>query len=310
MMTPTIQPDEFGPGYMIRFALANGRDSPKLASEMIIEAHPEAARHPRLYSYHLSLILELSIEEYVQRHTLLPVTRCITAKNTHLQHGSLAYENGVFWPGHMNHPGAFNVCNACIKEDLDYLGFTFYRKSHQLPGLNYCLKHGNNDIGALYSTPNNVFCNPHQIKKTALNRLPYFENEVVSRYHVLVDEVNQIKFPINPNPFVIELRKRIARIGLTYSTFVKKKRVSSYLTELLPEIWLNGMVRISEGASFKDPFVCFDQMLASSKQITNPTNYLILMAALFENTDEALSLLTDLSKIQTNQIQEGMAVDI
>lgn len=34
------------------------------------------------------------------------------------------------------------LCPACIAEDLDFWGFSYWRRSHQLPGLVWCAKHG------------------------------------------------------------------------------------------------------------------------------------------------------------------------
>lgn len=33
------------------------------------------------------------------------------------------------------------VCLACIGEDLDTLGISYYRRAHQLPGVEACLTH-------------------------------------------------------------------------------------------------------------------------------------------------------------------------
>ncbi len=90
----------------------------------------------------------------VRDHTLMPYfTYFVDEENRELITSSLStYESSL--PVTMklglpqfrcrastNHP---RYCNVCIKEDRINIGFSFYKREHQLPGVGVCWKHGEN----------------------------------------------------------------------------------------------------------------------------------------------------------------------
>jgi hypothetical protein len=97
----------------------------------------------------ISKVANLSVMDFVLRHTTLPLRRGITSYQADLPHGSDRNKK-IWWSTAMREAraGAY-FCESCAREDLDFHGRSYWRRSHQVPEGLYCLYQGPSRMYAL-----------------------------------------------------------------------------------------------------------------------------------------------------------------
>jgi len=143
---PTPYPDELLGSILIRAQRLTGLGGklllPKLTGARITTHSPVLTKYPLLASSH-----GMRMEDFVKQHTLLPYA---TAYMEPLQRDRI-------WARLLSEPHATNIaslaqhatkgithyqlCRACMGEDLRHFGESYWRRSHHLPGVGWCLKH-------------------------------------------------------------------------------------------------------------------------------------------------------------------------
>jgi TniQ len=202
---PTLMPDEFFLGYLGRITLINGLRSATITNNIlsawIKQGHPETKVVPSAYS--LAKVSGLDLETFFRRHTLVPIVRAIktgayvssdyadTNKNLDLQ-GML-----VLTSKKVKKVACF--CESCVKEDQSYLGFSFWRRSHQLSGVEWCTKHNRplyevNKKDAYATQPSKHFMNKN-FSKTSIDQSTL--NPVTLRYVQLIQDALDLKTPLD-----------------------------------------------------------------------------------------------------------------
>lgn len=123
MLHPDIKPGEFIRGYRARQVALNERSVRKCPTEELF------AR------------IGICLSEIVQMHTFVPYVRAI-ADGVHNVGKPLSldqhYLRVSIFEAPVPHP---RLCESCFREDVDFWGFAYFRREHQLPGVHFCLKH-------------------------------------------------------------------------------------------------------------------------------------------------------------------------
>jgi hypothetical protein len=92
---------------------------------------------------------DLNHEQWVNRHTILPIYKAFTPANryldayNHLINGRSeeVFKSLSFMANRQNVFGEMKYCPQCAKEDLDAVGLAYWRVMHNLPGVYVCYKH-------------------------------------------------------------------------------------------------------------------------------------------------------------------------
>lgn len=291
MFIPKINPDEFGPGYLIRLGLANGITKQKEVTKSILNYFPEITEHQNIIPYLLSVVSGLSVEDYCQQHTLLPIHRSITNIEENTVHGSLEYEYGVFRLGHFGLIKYFKICKSCIKEDLDYLGYSYFRRSHQIPGAHCCTKHSNSESGILYSAPLTVFCNPDHIDDVQLNRLDQYNNSNIDCIQLILDGLCHFNQPTNPNNLTVAMQAKAKELGMRWCANGQSALFSDFYVDQLPKNWLDEVGISTSSKVFGKRSSSIDGVLSIQEKHSQAMLYITALAILFGDSDQVLSLV-------------------
>ena len=189
-------------------------------------------------------LLEIPREELIESHTLTPFfdaleglklnkpgTKSARHKHDYDRRAPLRLE------GH--HP---RFCAKCAEDDLERkrLCFSYWRRSHQLPGMLWCQEHGT-PLSLAKSRAAFTIC-PHQVTDSLVNEnislLTSEQAETVKRYAYLVAEI------LNQAP-AIDSRAASATLGqwakaqnLRTTKVGKRSTVSSIIFSVMPNWWL------------------------------------------------------------------------
>jgi hypothetical protein len=85
----------------------------------------------------------IAIERYAALHTLMPFIGCAQPEGRSAPSQEQLAKFAAYLPKTSAH-----FCPACVQEDIGHWKFSFWRRSHQLPGMFWCEKHGQELLSA------------------------------------------------------------------------------------------------------------------------------------------------------------------
>lgn len=145
MIIPTIQPDEWLEGYrgrLSRLSDISTRVGVEPALRNFMAHRRDDTDSPLSFIGMLSIKLGLPVSDIVLRHTLWPAQ---IAVDRSIDHHAIARQaadaDGKFV---FSRPMRLKtwLCPRCVDDDLAHLPFSYWRRSHQLPGQLFCRDHG------------------------------------------------------------------------------------------------------------------------------------------------------------------------
>ena len=100
------------------------------------------ADHPPSFIATTANLVKMQLIQFVSLHSLLPLSHVVTPEDCEFlpllsprilrKRGMMPLRKGGYY------------CDHCIAEDLNFWGFSYWRRSHQIPGLHWCEKHHKN----------------------------------------------------------------------------------------------------------------------------------------------------------------------
>lgn len=144
IVVPQPMPDEIARsilGRMMRWnglGRCNGAESIKVLREVTGIAASEAGGTVAL----IAKLLNRDPRDFVEQHTLLPWWLIVRTSNWLDDDGCLR-DSSLAQTIQPQRPYV-SLCPECVYEDLQFHGFSYWRRSHQLDGVYECLKH---DVG-------------------------------------------------------------------------------------------------------------------------------------------------------------------
>lgn len=287
MLIPEIQPDEFGYGYFIRLGLLNGLPRKYQAERFVTNGAGITHIAKRIAD-----ICGKRLEEYCRHHTLLPIHRAFSSLDDECNHGSEDNPYAIKRYGYMSLLDELHLCKTCISEDLDYLGYSYYRRSHQIPGVCVCSKHKSEaDEGQLFRVPIETFRNPDTIDSKYLIPTTLYKNPIIDRYHEIQDSLCEFKKSIAVGRIIDDLQTNARKKGLRWSIYGRNALFSDYLVESVPCEWLAEMVPAMLNKTRGKKMATLDGILSPQGRSFASKLYVLAFAALYEDADEALFVI-------------------
>jgi hypothetical protein len=161
MMVMMIEPmpDELGLAHAGRIVYWNGLSG---FSELRRRTLGTARRNPKASQFTQQFIdtanrLSIDPEQYLIRHSMLPFHLAYPARHEE-SHTYQPLTDTWLKPVDGLISQAAHFCRHCVEEDIKILGFSYWKRAHQLPGVDVCFRHGNPlhrtlDANALLRTP-------------------------------------------------------------------------------------------------------------------------------------------------------------
>lgn len=289
-------PEEIDRGYLGRVMRMNGYRNLAGLSDAITELYQvEKTAYGRSWNDLLCRVSEMPSEKFTQRHTTLPLRRGITSYFPEVVHGGAARpvitaKNTV----QGNYAAAF-FCDQCAQEDIAFHGMSYWRRDHQTQGQLWCAKHA----VPLSCTvePDAMLCSPAQAVSKA-RPIPLTivqeaqENAFVQRYLELVAAMYERVAPLDVCKIAPVLRDRAKLRGFQANAGpVRAALISDHIRNVYPSSWLE---RVFPELTHKSHGVFLPQIdgaLYMRKSSSSTVAYLLVLAALFDTADEAVTSL-------------------
>jgi hypothetical protein len=241
----------------------------------------------------LAIIAGQTREQFTQSHTVLPFRRFLTESRDEF-HGSASQRSLLTCLGMAEIRSHACFCDHCVAEDIEFHGTSYWRRGHQLPGIYWCSKHGK---PLSFTTVRNPFASaPGDYLQTSQSFDPAWvtsikSNDVIKRYVAIAHELLEVRKPIKNKVFLYEISKRCRDIGLTFENGIQSSDLRTYINGKVERQWQE------ELRYRKTPLV---KVRSRRNNGFETSSVVLVMAALFESSDQALNRL-----LYSNPIKEG-----
>lgn len=304
MNIPKPFPDEYVLGWRGRIKFFNHHPNVKLTiQELRLRCDRHRSDGDLLIKgasqvFVLAKASKLTLEEFIQRHTLIPFTRAFgptlddvtpdELNNLLLTHGLRVGKEGAWY------------CISCVKQDMQEHGGSYWHRSHQLLGVDWCYKHrhklqGVNDRAAFDSDP--IFLRD-RYKLLAVPG-PHFLDEtepVIQRYVAISLALLNGKERLN----------RIKVSALIELQFLARQYIecqgeggdfNSVLETLVPAYWIDRFVELRTKVADSN-ILNFKRLFALNIAVQDTERYAVALAILFNSAETAIRQLEQSHEIK------------
>lgn len=237
--------------------------------------------------------LEMTAAELVCDHSLVPVTKCVTTFDLS---SSARPDFGDSWYlGFALRSGSHaRLCRDCVSEDLSFHGISYWRRSHQLPGVTWCTRH-KRPLSVLRRR--NALARSPRVALGEVGDYPAREieiairSEVVNRYATILEGLlNGITAPVHSACAAYVIRKKAADEGRKVNRWGKTWYLSAAIAQQVPPRWLAACFTSTRSELPRDFASWVDQVRIGQhgKPVSAPI-YALALAVLWSNPNEALT---------------------
>lgn len=294
MLILEVLPDEIARGYLGRLRMINGFRSPEETVRMLRQYLGErySGRRGPPVGCLLAEALQMPAEAFSRQHTMLPYIRAVTSHLPDMKHGEAGSEDVIRRSGMSSPKPVVCFCRSCVTEDMDFWGYSYFRRSHQLPGVVYCEKHHEPllqvaDEKAFYSSPHEL------LERVVPNEITFsvsiLEHAAISRFMAITAHWLDADRPVPARQFFEVVRRRSDSLGIRRSMQGKKKLLSDLVLDAMPHDWLASTL---PGVLRKRPsefFQPIDMVVHSANATCRSEAYAVALALLFETAETALN---------------------
>lgn len=138
-------PDEAAGSHWGRLRYLNDWHRPAAAYRLFQRALAEAGKHSEADGllFLLAASADMKATDYARLHTMLPASQLVADLKAGREHGAVSSLVGCSGRHlRVREPAGMRICLECAREDLHFWSFSWYRRSHQLIGVDWCEKHG------------------------------------------------------------------------------------------------------------------------------------------------------------------------
>jgi hypothetical protein len=287
-------PHEFVPAHAGRIAfLFRGQTSKNqrqsLVARLAQEHHEGAASWGLLQQ--LAVISGMGATDYARQHSMLPTLRVASREAAPALHGSVDRPEIAKFVGSRLHSEKVHLCRRCVAEDISHWGFSWFRRTHNLAGIEVCPVHG--DALHLVNNPDpfsllpqhwvdldEVECVEHESTSAEETK---FQTRLQETYELFLDRDR----PFDLHSIYVPLARRVHEIGLRNSEIGKKPPLSDYVRSTAPSAWL---ARHWPQLCKKEPgafFSALDRLPGPTVTPGTGFAYVVAFASLFQTTEDA-----------------------
>lgn len=314
LVCPAPLPDELDRGYLGRVMRLNGVTLEHRMHALLYRyfgLDQTLARYHRAPVEALSMMAEMTTEQFIQSHSTMPLRRAVTEYCSDLAHGSterrtLLYNSAMRLIGDYAY-----FCPECATADVAFHGMAYWRRSLQVPGRLWCERHQ----AALQRAPSRaLFDSPTNWIKGAA-RVPDrliaagASNEAVIRYFGIAEELMRTTAPISRRSLRLAFLNRARKLK-EEENFLGKTSGSISLSRILqmkfPDCWLCAIDRDISDKNAERILTKVDRM--QGRYFPNTVwPYLLLASSLYG--EESLAL-RDWAKAAALEVRRGMTSQI
>lgn len=293
-----VLPDEIDRGYLGRVMRFNGvRERKDALQALRVCAGEPADGGEGLRTGTVALLASLAampLEQFVAEHTTLPWRRAIAWSKTDVEHGGEDSESIISISGMRLARNAAYLCPDCVAADQVELGFSYWRRDHQLPGRERCARHGTmlarvDNEWAFVKSPAS-FIKADQAK--VLDESNAQEQIMVQRFHAIADALMARKLPVPIAVMRGVLHRRGQASGMqVHGGEVKHTLLSDVIKRAFPTNWLREVYPALASKPERKLMNRVDGVFYFAKGASSVEPYFLALAVLFDSADEAIQTL-------------------
>ena len=260
----------------------------------------------------LATIAGMPLAHYARQHSMLGVFRVVTPSKDWAPFGSSGDARYVRSQGMLIHKSQVCLCPQCVKEDLEHWKFSWFRRSHQIGGVDWCPSHGIRLQAVTGSDPWSRLPQ-HWVESGAVTDIPggqIRETEFEARYAEIAMAMLERPAPFSVEVLTSVLSQRAQLLGLRRSRTGRRMNLSDLLRKTAPAEWLQEHwpeVAIKAHADF---VMGLDRVIAQKAYAQRGTSYLTAMAVLWDSTLELHQALQQASAVQPEQVKGTTRVQV
>lgn len=274
--------DEILAGHVGRMVIANNlKSSVELHAKLIGLAWADKGAS---ISEVLSKLLGVPFSSYLEKHTLLPFTRVVFKDEVEEDLANIARRGCRVSEKFIK--GIGYLCSNCVEEDLSKHGCSYWKRSHQLPGVDFCMLHSvsltvikNKDVFLFSPNHWSSKCVADDIKFNVSNSFinNYYE---ISSYFLSSGERVPLTQASN------KIRMLAKELGLGGFKKSKEMNLSAEVAHHAPTHWLENY--FSE--LLHDEYICKKNYIDSVLRGNWASGmvYAMILSALFDSGHEAI----------------------
>ncbi|WP_245636222.1 hypothetical protein [Curvibacter delicatus] len=194
------------------------------------------------------------------------------------------------------------IIKSIAKTDMGFHGVSYWRRAHQLPGVDHCTKHTvslietgrfsmhqGQPLSALAARPAIAEQNVHA----------YFESAFIQRFAILSDAALQASIPFRPEVVTRALCRRVRAV-------IGEHRVSlsQLARQYFPDFWIRKNFPAMFGKRPDDGITAVDDVLRSSRSAYTTKSYLLALSILWDDPDEAMRACLQEAALSTSGFNE------
>jgi hypothetical protein len=277
----------------------------KLISRLA-EAHDPAAGSFPLIGQ-LAAIGRMTIADYARQHSLLPVLRVAEPSEAPDIHGGTENPRIATLVGSRLHTDRVHLCCQCVSNDLSHWSFSWFRRTHNLAGIEMCAVHG--DPLHWVTAPDPFSKLPqHWVDRGDLETVKYDRESEAERRHQLRLHAIYELFLERDRPFPLAktlgvLVERARELGLRNSVAGSKPTLSDYVQDRAPSAWLQRHLPELCGKEKGNFFCVLDRLNISTLTPGTGFAYAVVFALLF-NAEEDASLALARTPVRPRKIKD------
>ncbi len=237
-----------------------------------------------------AVVLGCSATDLWRAHTLMPYFSALVPNKRSFAprwvHNSLQFRRQSYFRIGSEYP---MLCPGCIQKDFESMPYSYWRRSHHLPGVLWCTEHQIpliriSDNGAYKQCPH-LYLNSSMPIFTGVDSLA--KNPVLSRYVAIATKI-LLSAPVVDSAIATAAFNRRA---LAAKLSVKKRRlemtVSQFARQSVPERWLS--IAFSYVIGSKRRYIYgIDQACSGNRPRYTTTTFCLLAALLYDDPEEAV----------------------
>ncbi|HSH96841.1 MAG: TniQ family protein [Methylophilaceae bacterium] len=281
-------------GYSGRLRVLNGYANMKRTWRALSDFH----KKPMYLTHLLAMSAQLDIVDITLNHSLLPYRRCSTPTVTYFidEFKNPNYiDYNIFRTSGIN-PG---FCRNCIQQDLSKHGYSYWRREHQVPGIDWCPEHEEplqrtSDPNAFENLPID-FLNSQNFATEQIEQRPE-AGSLVDRYIKISLALINNPIPILGRSNIRKLREYVEQLDAGID-FIHNKNgvpISTLVAERYPRNWLK---RLCPDFETRRDNVWFDPIDNSLITGAYTEMFILFVTMLFDNDDDALGFFKNRTRL-------------
>lgn len=301
MHIPCILPDEYLLGYVGRIRILNNFRDSKETTRALLKRYQQVNRGEGMFCKFSAIASAADInEEFLTlQHTLAPFVHAFPTNNGAPPEKPYISKFQIASPDRSLlriTREAAKFCPHCVSEDLHFWGFPYWRRFHQVIGIEWCTKHKTSLVSVNSKNAHDFLPESENFSfraDTLGKENEYQDYPALRRYADIAYGLINLTQPINAQGAKKSLYNQAKKLGLRISESGKRPLMSDLATEAFPHDWLlRNFHEFSKKEKLK-LLINIDLVCrAGSRYFIQTRMYVLAASLLYEDPNSALHALT------------------